>query len=171
MGRERVGAVAKGPRVIDLDLLLYFRREGFKKDGLNLDEVERDATSRGRVDQDPGDVVMETEESGVAAPGDADAEVRAGATGGDCAGDEAFSLRADSAGDAGTSVSPLTLGAYLYRTYKIRPWMHSTCRGMLRVLSCLWMVGMGEGLSLFWIARLLNQGLAKDCVDTFVLGA
>jgi 2-amino-4-hydroxy-6-hydroxymethyldihydropteridine diphosphokinase len=27
MGRERVGAVAKGPRVIDLDLLLYANRE------------------------------------------------------------------------------------------------------------------------------------------------
>ncbi|MBB5340793.1 2-amino-4-hydroxy-6-hydroxymethyldihydropteridine diphosphokinase [Tunturiibacter gelidoferens] len=28
MGRERVGAVAKGPRVIDLDLLLYVDAEG-----------------------------------------------------------------------------------------------------------------------------------------------
>jgi 2-amino-4-hydroxy-6-hydroxymethyldihydropteridine diphosphokinase len=28
MGRERVGAVAKGPRVIDLDLLLYIDRDG-----------------------------------------------------------------------------------------------------------------------------------------------
>jgi 2-amino-4-hydroxy-6-hydroxymethyldihydropteridine diphosphokinase len=28
MGRERVGAVAKGPRVIDLDLLLYVERDG-----------------------------------------------------------------------------------------------------------------------------------------------
>ena len=37
MGRDRVGAVAKGPRVIDLDLLLYADREW-------------------------GDVVMETEE-------------------------------------------------------------------------------------------------------------
>jgi 2-amino-4-hydroxy-6-hydroxymethyldihydropteridine diphosphokinase len=55
MGRERVGAVAKGPRVIDLDLLLYFRRDGFKRDGFN--DVERDA-----IDQDRGDVVMETKE-------------------------------------------------------------------------------------------------------------
>jgi 2-amino-4-hydroxy-6-hydroxymethyldihydropteridine diphosphokinase len=28
MGRDRVGAVAKGPRVIDLDLLLYVERDG-----------------------------------------------------------------------------------------------------------------------------------------------
>jgi 2-amino-4-hydroxy-6-hydroxymethyldihydropteridine diphosphokinase len=55
MGRERVGAVAKGPRVIDLDLLLYFKRGGFN-------EVERDGTTRDRVDQEPDDVVMETEE-------------------------------------------------------------------------------------------------------------
>jgi 2-amino-4-hydroxy-6-hydroxymethyldihydropteridine diphosphokinase len=52
MGRERVGAVAKGPRVIDLDLLLYFRG----------DEFDRDRPTRSRVDQDRHDVVTETEE-------------------------------------------------------------------------------------------------------------
>jgi 2-amino-4-hydroxy-6-hydroxymethyldihydropteridine diphosphokinase len=62
MGRERVGAVAKGPRVIDLDLLLYLSRDRFRRDGLNLDEVEKDAATRERVDRDRGDVVMETEE-------------------------------------------------------------------------------------------------------------
>jgi 2-amino-4-hydroxy-6-hydroxymethyldihydropteridine diphosphokinase len=48
MGRERVGAVAKGPRVIDLDLLLYFKKNG--------------ATASDGVNQDRFDVVMETEE-------------------------------------------------------------------------------------------------------------
>ncbi len=60
MGRERVGAVAKGPRVIDLDLLLYFRRDGFKRHELN--EVERDGAASDAADRDRGDVVMETEE-------------------------------------------------------------------------------------------------------------
>ena len=60
MGRERVGAVAKGPRVIDLDLLLYFSGDGSKRDGLK--EVEGAGITRDRVDQDRGDVVMETEE-------------------------------------------------------------------------------------------------------------
>jgi 2-amino-4-hydroxy-6-hydroxymethyldihydropteridine diphosphokinase len=48
MGREREGAVAKGPRVIDLDLLLYFK--------------ENQAIIREGVHQDRGEVVMETEE-------------------------------------------------------------------------------------------------------------
>ena len=46
MGREREGAVAKGPRVIDLDLLVYIK-DGLDKDGL---------------DQNGGRVVMSTEE-------------------------------------------------------------------------------------------------------------
>jgi 2-amino-4-hydroxy-6-hydroxymethyldihydropteridine diphosphokinase len=65
MGRERVGAVAKGPRVIDLDLLLYFTRDGSKKDAFKrdeLNEVERDGAVRDATDRDLGDVVMETEE-------------------------------------------------------------------------------------------------------------
>lgn len=48
MGRERVGAVAKGPRVIDLDLLLYFKKDA--------------AITRDGIDQYPFGVVMETEE-------------------------------------------------------------------------------------------------------------
>jgi 2-amino-4-hydroxy-6-hydroxymethyldihydropteridine diphosphokinase len=48
MGREREGAVAKGPRVIDLDLLLYFKK--------------KQAIIREGVHQDRGEVVMETEE-------------------------------------------------------------------------------------------------------------
>jgi 2-amino-4-hydroxy-6-hydroxymethyldihydropteridine diphosphokinase len=47
MGRERVGAVSKGPRVIDLDLLLYFKDGTTRKDG---------------IDQYSFGVVMETEE-------------------------------------------------------------------------------------------------------------
>jgi 2-amino-4-hydroxy-6-hydroxymethyldihydropteridine diphosphokinase len=48
MGREREGAVAKGPRVIDLDLLLYFKKSW---------TITRDG-----VYQDRGEVVMETDE-------------------------------------------------------------------------------------------------------------
>ena len=71
MGREREGAVAKGPRVIDLDLLLY----GDGGDG------------------DGG--------ADAAASGDAGAAVCAGAAGGDCAGDGASGAGGDGAGDAG----------------------------------------------------------------------
>jgi 2-amino-4-hydroxy-6-hydroxymethyldihydropteridine diphosphokinase len=48
MGRERAGAVAKGPRVIDLDLLLYFKKDG--------------AVARDGIDRYPFGVVMETGE-------------------------------------------------------------------------------------------------------------
>ena len=46
MGRQRDGVALKGPRVIDLDLLLYI------KDGINKD----------RLDQNGGRVVMSTDE-------------------------------------------------------------------------------------------------------------
>jgi 2-amino-4-hydroxy-6-hydroxymethyldihydropteridine diphosphokinase len=46
MGREREGAVAKGPRVIDLDLLLYIE----------------DGVDKGGPGQNGGGVVMSTEE-------------------------------------------------------------------------------------------------------------
>ena len=51
MGREREGAVAKGPRVIDLDLLLYIEG-GLDKDGLGRDGL----------DQNGEGMVMSTEE-------------------------------------------------------------------------------------------------------------
>jgi 2-amino-4-hydroxy-6-hydroxymethyldihydropteridine diphosphokinase len=57
MGRDRVGDVAKGPRVIDLDLLLYSRRDEIKSG-----EVRRDGATEGGVDQDRDYAVMETEE-------------------------------------------------------------------------------------------------------------
>ena len=71
MGREREGAVAKGPRVIDLDLLLY------------------------------GDWVLWAEESDTAASADGGAAVCAGAVGGDCAGVVHPVLGGDGAGVVG----------------------------------------------------------------------
>lgn len=62
MGRERAGTVAKGPRVIDLDLLLYFRRDGLMSDGLKREEVPSDGATRARIDQDWGGVVIASEE-------------------------------------------------------------------------------------------------------------
>ena len=71
MGRERVGAIAKGPRVIDLDLLLY------------------------------GDWVMWAEELILPHPRDGGAAVCAGAAGGDCAGVGASGAWGDGAGVVG----------------------------------------------------------------------
>ena len=71
MGRERVGAVPKGPRVIDLDLLLY------------------------------GDWVLWAEELILPHPADGGAAVCAGAAGGDCAGVGASGAGGDGAGDVG----------------------------------------------------------------------
>lgn len=62
MGRQRLRAVAKGPRVIDLDLLLYFRRDGLMNDGLKREEVPSDGATRARIDQDWGGVVIGSEE-------------------------------------------------------------------------------------------------------------
>ena len=62
MGRDRLGAVAKGPRVIDLDLLLYFKRDRLMSDGLKPDEGSSDSAARDRIDQDWGGVVIASEE-------------------------------------------------------------------------------------------------------------
>ncbi len=51
MGRERDGVALKGPRVIDLDLLLYF------KGGLDKDRLDRD-----ELDKNGDGMVMSTEE-------------------------------------------------------------------------------------------------------------
>lgn len=56
MGRERGGAVAKGPRVIDLDLL------GYDVAGDDLaGSAGRDEIDRNRIDRNRGGVVMATE--------------------------------------------------------------------------------------------------------------
>jgi 2-amino-4-hydroxy-6-hydroxymethyldihydropteridine diphosphokinase len=67
MGRERVADVLKGPRVIDLDLLLYFKRDAFKGAGfrggvLSLDQAKGDEPASDMVHQDRECVVMQSEE-------------------------------------------------------------------------------------------------------------
>ena len=56
MGRERVGAVAKGPRVIDLDLLGYDVARHDLAGSPGRDGIDRDGN------QNRGGVVMATEE-------------------------------------------------------------------------------------------------------------
>lgn len=60
MGREREGVVEKGPRVIDLDLLVYIDQSGIDQGG--TDQRAVDLRGQTGINLSGGQVVMETDE-------------------------------------------------------------------------------------------------------------